>query len=287
MVVTHHRARYGLPSGVLESSTVRWRGKSSVDSNWLVYLAVEASTKATAGSSWIRRQLGARRWAWKSSRQLALLVYVATMTNSSSQRRSGNRRPRSRRVVAESAVDSGAPQVEFDPSSSQKLEGVQFRFRTRYGQYLRANGKFPPWRDHIKHEVPYLFVTQDWILWTVEILEERQQEDLPRLLPPPPVETSSPHHIESNSDSNFSLRGLRESTLEADESTEGSGWAFDGRKALKEEAKVDEEFTICSRNSFSVKLYAFPVDLPPNNSAMHVVVVPQSSKGYQFVIMEN
>ncbi|XP_039014375.1 uncharacterized protein LOC120144369 [Hibiscus syriacus] len=198
--------------------------------------------------------------------------------------------------------------VEWEPVR----EGVQFRFRTRYGQYLRANGKFPPWRGHITHDVPHLSVTQDWILWTVEILEERQQDDLPRLLPPPSsVETSSSQHIESNSESEISLRGPRESTLEADDSTEGSGGAFVGRiikyevvdengdvdksigersfpfkgngveelkKALKEAAKVDEEFTVCSRNSFSGKLYALPVNLPPNNSAMHVVVVPQSSK---------
>ncbi|XP_039016788.1 uncharacterized protein LOC120147488 [Hibiscus syriacus] len=206
--------------------------------------------------------------------------------------------------------------VEWEPVR----EGVQVRFRTRYGQYLRANGKFPPWRGHITHDVPHLSVTQDWILWTVEILEERQPGASPHLLPPPPVETSSPQHIDSNldSDSEISLRGPRESTLEADESTEGSGGTFEGRiikyevvdengnvdktigersftfkgngveelkKMLKKEAKVDEEFTICSHNTFNGKLYALRVGLLPNNSAMHVVLVPQSCKGCQFVII--
>ncbi|KAK8607192.1 hypothetical protein V6N13_052936 [Hibiscus sabdariffa] len=75
--------------------------------------------------------------------------------------------------------------VEWEPV----MEGVQIRLRTRYGQYLRANGKFPPWRGHITHDVPYRSATQEWILWNVEILEHRHEEALPRLLPP--AETSS------------------------------------------------------------------------------------------------
>ncbi|KAE8691867.1 30S ribosomal protein S20 [Hibiscus syriacus] len=61
MVVTHHRARHGLPSGVLESLTTRWRSKISIGSDWLVHLAMEASVETAAGSSWIRRRLGARK----------------------------------------------------------------------------------------------------------------------------------------------------------------------------------------------------------------------------------
>ncbi|KAE8710003.1 putative serine/threonine-protein kinase [Hibiscus syriacus] len=38
--------------------------------------------------------------------------------------------------------------VEWEPLS----EGVQVRFKTRYGQYLRANGRFPPWMGHITHD---------------------------------------------------------------------------------------------------------------------------------------
>ncbi|KAE8701038.1 putative Tetratricopeptide repeat (TPR)-like superfamily protein [Hibiscus syriacus] len=199
-------------------------------------------------------------------------------------------------------------------------EGVQVRFKTRYGQYLRANGRFPPWMGHITHDIPHRSITQDWILWNVEILEHRDDEPLPRLLPPP-VDTSSSQHpinktnIESNSDdhaspSQISLRGPIASTLEPDNSTEGSLAAFEGRvikyevvdkngdvdamvversftfkgsgvvglkKMLKEETGVDEEFTICSRNPLNGKLYPLRLHLPPNNSAMHVVVAPQSS----------
>lgn len=57
--------------------------------------------------------------------------------------------------------------LEWEPIS----DGYQVRLRTPYGQFLRANGGVPPWRNSITHDVPHRTVRQDWILWSVDILE--------------------------------------------------------------------------------------------------------------------
>lgn len=55
-------------------------------------------------------------------------------------------------------------------------EGVQVRLRTRYGQFLRANGGLPPWRNSITHDIPHRNTTQDWILWDVDVVQIRPQK---------------------------------------------------------------------------------------------------------------
>lgn len=95
--------------------------------------------------------------------------------------------------------------VEWEPIR----EGFQVRLKTRYGQYLRANGGLPPWRNSITHDIPHRTATQDWILWDVDIVEirvpspEKKQPEPVRIVapsPPPPgllpSEPNSPAKIE-------------------------------------------------------------------------------------------
>lgn len=62
--------------------------------------------------------------------------------------------------------------VEWEPVR----DGFQVRLKTRYGQYLRANGGPPPWRNSVTHDIPHRTSTQDWVLWDVEIVEVRTKE---------------------------------------------------------------------------------------------------------------
>jgi Domain of unknown function (DUF569) len=72
------------------------------------------------------------------------------------------------RKVLQTAVSGRADSsVEWEPVR----EGFQVRLKTRYGNYLRANGGLPPWRNSVTHDVPHRTSTQDWVLWDLEIVE--------------------------------------------------------------------------------------------------------------------
>ena len=53
---------------------------------------------------------------------------------------------------------------------------MQVRLKTRYGQYLRANGGPRPWRNSVTHDVPHRTATANWILWDVDLVELRPQD---------------------------------------------------------------------------------------------------------------
>ncbi|XP_039031961.1 uncharacterized protein LOC120166839 [Hibiscus syriacus] len=198
--------------------------------------------------------------------------------------------------------------VEWEPIQ----EGALVRLKTRYGLYLRANGGLPPWRNHVTHDTPYRTSHQDWIVWHVDVLRYRRDAEAPTLPPPPhQVPVNGIDRIASTEDTSFSLTGPRMTRLESDDSTIVSPKVFEGRmikyevvddngdvdqsigersftfkgnsveelkQALEEEAPVKEEFSLCSRNPLNGSLYPLRLQLPPNNAAMHVVVVPLSSK---------
>lgn len=63
--------------------------------------------------------------------------------------------------------------VEWEPTR----DGSHVKLKTRYGNYLRANGGLPPWRNSITHDVPHRTATRDWVLWDVDILEISDYDD--------------------------------------------------------------------------------------------------------------
>ncbi|XP_057786123.1 uncharacterized protein LOC131003608 isoform X2 [Salvia miltiorrhiza] len=138
--------------------------------------------------------------------------------------------------------------VEWEPIR----DGMQIKLKTRYGNYLRANGGVPPWRNSVTHDIPHRH--HDWILWDVEVVDLRSDADL------------SEDDVTS---SNFTLRlpsnVLKGSRLE------------DLIQRLEEESGL-HDIIVCSRSRFDGKLYPLRLALPPDNAPMHVFVVPSTSK---------
>ncbi|KAI7994143.1 hypothetical protein LOK49_LG11G01277 [Camellia lanceoleosa] len=96
------------------------------------------------------------------------------------------------RKVLQTLPSSGArldSSVEWEPIS----EGNRVKLKTRYGNFLRANGGMPPWRNTVTHDIPHRSATQDWILWDVHIVEILVQSSHHK----PPVQIQSLQHSDS------------------------------------------------------------------------------------------
>lgn len=185
-------------------------------------------------------------------------------------------------------------QVEWEPIR----EGFQVRLKTRYGNYLRANGGLPPWRNSITHDIPHRH--HDWILWEVDTIEIRPQS-------PKKVERSESLD-EDLSSSSFHLRTpsqhepcdsfggspvkyegrvihyhVADDGGNVSDEIEGHSFNFKGQNVEELTQKLEEEtelqnITVCSKNKINGKLYPLRLGLPPNNATMHVVVVPSTSR---------
>ncbi|XP_024989825.1 uncharacterized protein LOC112524287 [Cynara cardunculus var. scolymus] len=197
--------------------------------------------------------------------------------------------------------------VEWEPIR----EGNQVKLRTRYGQYLRANGGLPPWRNSVTHDVPHRTTTQEWVLWDVDVVDIVVQSPAPR--PPPALipnsdyfssESSSPtanwsksptYSRQESTDSYHSSppkmedgRSIYYTVLsddfgEIDENAQGFCINFKGNDVNELTRKLEEEtgikgITVCTRFPSDGKLYPLRLQLPPNNVTMKVVVVQNSSE---------
>lgn len=78
--------------------------------------------------------------------------------------------------------------------------------------------------------------------------------------------------------------GIADEYGEVDEGLEGLSITFKGNgvqdlKTRLEEETGLEDIVVCTRSPLNAKLYPLRLQLPPNNSTMHVIVVQSSSKG--------
>ncbi|KAJ6844654.1 uncharacterized protein M6B38_290930 [Iris pallida] len=219
-----------------------------------------------------------------------------------------------RRVLQAVPARPDDPSVEWEPVR----DGFQARLKTRCGHFLRANGGLPPWRNSVTHDTPHRTSTQNWVLWDVEILEidTTQQmpakkaaaaEDYSRRPPPPPplqqhdvgssprstLSTASSPRLSTESLSSFSGsphksegRTIYYAIAEDDGTVDNSGeqsFSFKGTSVAELTEKLEEEtelsgVIVCSRNPLNGQLCPLRLQLPPNNSTMHIVVVQAASK---------
>lgn len=57
-------------------------------------------------------------------------------------------------------------------------DGSQVKFKSWCGNFLRANGGAPPWRNAVTHDEPPTGSTQKWIFWDIEAVEVPENDSL-------------------------------------------------------------------------------------------------------------
>ncbi|XP_057827555.2 uncharacterized protein LOC131038954 [Cryptomeria japonica] len=178
-------------------------------------------------------------------------------------------------------VDSS---VEWEPIR----EGFHVKLKTRYGNYLRANGGPPPWRNKVTHDIPHRTATQDWVLWEIEIMEIDFQS------PPPaaPAFQSSPAAAELDPSSPISAPkpdgrliyyAIGGDNGHIEDGYEWPSFIFKGNDLHELTRKLEEEIglqdiIVCSQHPSTGKLFPLRLQLPPNNAPMHLVLVQVSSR---------
>ncbi|XP_050223415.1 uncharacterized protein LOC126673351 [Mercurialis annua] len=72
-----------------------------------------------------------------------------------------------KRVAQANLPVSEKDSINWEPRTT----GFHVKLRTRGGKFLRANGRTPPGRYSVTHDIPHRTATQDWILWKVEMVD--------------------------------------------------------------------------------------------------------------------
>ncbi|KAL3631106.1 hypothetical protein CASFOL_024090 [Castilleja foliolosa] len=196
--------------------------------------------------------------------------------------------------------------VEWEPV----WENGAVKLKTRYGKFLRANGGLPPWRNSVTHDVPHRTATKEWVLWEVHVVEI-----LPAARPPVVAVREEVMEAEARNDvsgggyyspapASFSRQESNDSRINSppkgsdgrliyfhiadengqiDEGFEELCTTFKGNEVNELTLRLEEELglenvTVCAKSPLNGKLYPLRLQLPPNSTTMHVVVVPKSSQ---------
>uniref|UniRef100_A0A1J3K959 DUF569 domain-containing protein n=1 Tax=Noccaea caerulescens TaxID=107243 RepID=A0A1J3K959_NOCCA len=78
------------------------------------------------------------------------------------------------KVVQSRRIRTGEPAGEWEPVK----DGSKVKLRSRNGgNFLRANGGVPPWRNSVTHDIPNRSATQNWVVWDVDVIEIMERSD--------------------------------------------------------------------------------------------------------------
>lgn len=203
------------------------------------------------------------------------------------------------RKVLQTMPDRLDSSVEWEPLRDGDN---QVKFRTRYGQFLRANGGLPPWRNSITHDIPQRTATQDWIFWYIDVVEIVPPKPMQKLItdhsdsfgstesstPNTPASFSGPESADSfvssppkRGDGRLIFYHISNEFGDVDEDLDELVITFKGTGVEELTKRLEEEtgltnITVCSRSPLNGKLYPLRLQLPPNNVTMNVVVVQSS-----------
>ncbi|KAI3500807.1 hypothetical protein L1887_36632 [Cichorium endivia] len=195
-------------------------------------------------------------------------------------------------VTGQKVVQSIPPKINSSVEWEPIVEGSKVRLKTRYGNYLRANGGVPPWRNSITHDIPHRH--RNWILWDVEIVEIRLHPPRRKSNPSADLDLDSSFHLTScpiplagdpNSGSSNNEGRMIYYKLADDDGDiydEEGSFLFKGNtiedltQNLEEETELENIF-VCSRNPMNGRLYPLRLALPPNNTTLNIIVVPATS----------
>ncbi|KAG0483814.1 hypothetical protein HPP92_011898 [Vanilla planifolia] len=201
-------------------------------------------------------------------------------------------------------LDFSHSSLEWEPI----LDGLQVKLKTRRGNFLRANGGLPPWRNSVTHDIPH--VHHDWILWNVDIVEIRTYSSAPspavvedESVASPPKSGFSKQESFSSSSSGSPRKSFSSSTNDSpsksdcriihyvvannegfvEKGAEEFTFCFKGNSVEELKQNLEEEtelhdIIICTRSPINGKLYPLRLHLPPNKTTMNVVVVLASSR---------
>ncbi|XP_051117585.1 uncharacterized protein LOC127242186 [Andrographis paniculata] len=178
--------------------------------------------------------------------------------------------------------------VEWEPVK----DGNLVKLKTRYGNFLRANGGLPPWRNSITHDIPHRH--RDWVLWEVHVVEVRSESPNSRsdsldndlnsdFHITVPSHWSGDSHDDSQRKSEGRLIYYRIADDDGGVENPEQSFHFKGNgveeltQKLEEETGLDD-IIVCSRNIVNAKLYPLRLALPPNNTTMRVVLVPPTAR---------
>ncbi|KAM4110041.1 hypothetical protein ACJW30_03G164700 [Castanea mollissima] len=169
-------------------------------------------------------------------------------------------------------------------------EGSRVKLKTRFGKFLRANGGVPPWRNSITHDIPFRDSSQNYILWDVDIVEIQAQSPSQNSHPPShqnSLESSGSNDVSAasprSSDGRTIFYHVAEDNGEVDDEAVEEYFTYKGNVVEEMTQKLEREtglegIIVCTRNPFNGNLHPLRLQLPPNNSTMHVVLVQSSSK---------